>query len=59
MSIHIIPAIDLLDGRCVRLLHGDFEQCKVYPHDAAELAARVHIGAAQRARLRLLLEEEG
>lgn len=26
--------------------------------DAAELAARVHIGAAQRARLRLLLEEE-
>ena len=26
--------------------------------DAAELAARMHIGAAQRARLRLLLEEE-
>lgn len=26
--------------------------------DAAELAARAHIGAAQRARLRLLLEEE-
>jgi phosphoribosylformimino-5-aminoimidazole carboxamide ribotide isomerase len=39
MSIHIIPAIDLLDGRCVRLLHGDFKQCKVYPLDAAELAA--------------------
>ena len=39
MSIHLIPAIDLLDGRCVRLLHGDFKQCKVYPLDAAELAA--------------------
>lgn len=36
----LIPAIDLLDGRCVRLLHGDFDQCQVYADDAAELAAR-------------------
>ena len=39
MSITIIPAIDLLDGRCVRLLHGDFGNCKVYDLDAARLAA--------------------
>ena len=39
MSISIIPAIDLLDGSCVRLLHGDFEKCKVYDLDAAKLAA--------------------
>lgn len=39
MSITIIPAIDLLDGRCVRLLHGDFDKCKVYDLDAARLAA--------------------
>ena len=39
MSIQLIPAIDLLDGHCVRLLHGDFGQCKVYPLDTAELAA--------------------
>ena len=39
MSIQIIPAIDLLDGSCVRLLHGDFEKCKVYELDAARLAA--------------------
>jgi len=27
----LIPAIDLLDGRCVRLLHGDFGQVTHYP----------------------------
>ena len=40
MSIKIIPAIDLLDGKCVRLLRGDFDQCKVYDSDAASLAAQ-------------------
>jgi phosphoribosylformimino-5-aminoimidazole carboxamide ribotide isomerase len=39
MSLTIIPAIDLLDGRCVRLLHGDFNKCKVYDLDAGRLAA--------------------
>lgn len=39
MSVQIIPAIDLLDGSCVRLLHGDFKKCKVYELDAARLAA--------------------
>jgi len=39
MSIEIIPAIDLLDGSCVRLTHGDFSRCKVYELDAVRLAA--------------------
>lgn len=39
MSIAIIPAIDLLDGSCVRLLHGDFNRCKVYELDAGRLAS--------------------
>ena len=34
----LIPAIDLLDGRCVRLLYGDFEQVTNYPALPAELA---------------------
>lgn len=34
----LIPAIDLLDGRCVRLLHGDFDQVTDYPASAAALA---------------------
>lgn len=36
----LIPAIDLLDGRCVRLLHGDFEQVTHYPLEPAELAQK-------------------
>jgi phosphoribosylformimino-5-aminoimidazole carboxamide ribotide isomerase len=38
MSFTIIPAIDLLDGSCVRLVHGDFNRCKVYEMDAGRLA---------------------
>jgi len=34
----LIPAIDLLDGRCVRLLHGDFERVTHYPFAPVELA---------------------
>jgi len=34
----LIPAIDLLDGRCVRLLHGDFGQVTRYALDAVQLA---------------------
>ncbi len=49
--IEIIPAIDLIDGKCVRLSQGDFSQKKIYrenPLDAArEFAAaglkRLHI----------------
>jgi len=40
MNFEIIPAIDLLDGACVRLLHGDFGHCKVYDLEAARLARR-------------------
>ncbi|NOR19317.1 MAG: 1-(5-phosphoribosyl)-5-((5-phosphoribosylamino)methylideneamino)imidazole-4-carboxamide isomerase [Xanthomonadales bacterium] len=34
----LIPAIDLLDGRCVRLLHGDFDQVTHYPSAPEDLA---------------------
>jgi phosphoribosylformimino-5-aminoimidazole carboxamide ribotide isomerase len=34
----LIPAIDLRDGRCVRLLQGDFERETRYPVDPVELA---------------------
>jgi len=34
----LIPAIDLLDGHCVRLLHGDFNQVTHYPALPAGLA---------------------
>lgn len=38
--MQLIPAIDLLDGRCVRLRHGDFDQVTVYSEDACDLAKR-------------------
>jgi len=36
----LIPAIDLRDGRCVRLLKGDFEQETRYAADPVELAVQ-------------------
>jgi phosphoribosylformimino-5-aminoimidazole carboxamide ribotide isomerase len=35
--MHLIPAIDLRDGHCVRLLHGDFEAETRYPSDPETL----------------------
>ncbi len=35
-----IPAIDLLDGRCVRLRQGEFEQCQVYDRSPESLAKK-------------------
>ena len=38
--IELIPAIDLIGGKCVRLSKGDFESKKEYDEDPAEVAAR-------------------
>lgn len=40
--MQLIPAIDLLDGRCVRLRHGDFEQVTFYDVDPLDLARTYH-----------------
>ncbi|MEL6655295.1 MAG: 1-(5-phosphoribosyl)-5-[(5-phosphoribosylamino)methylideneamino]imidazole-4-carboxamide isomerase [Bacteroidota bacterium] len=36
--MYIIPAIDIIDGKCVRLTQGDYEQKKVYNEDPLEVA---------------------
>ncbi len=36
--IEIIPAIDLIDGKCVRLSQGDFAQKKIYSENPLEVA---------------------
>ena len=42
----IYPAIDLMDGRCVRLSQGRFEDATIYPADPADaLAAFAEAGA--------------
>ena len=38
--IEIIPAIDILDGKCVRLAQGDYDRKKVYNEDPLEVAKR-------------------
>jgi phosphoribosylformimino-5-aminoimidazole carboxamide ribotide isomerase len=38
--MEVIPAIDLLDGQCVRLYQGDFSRVTVYSHEPLELARR-------------------
>ena len=39
--IELIPAIDIIDGRCVRLTKGDFATQKVYAEDPVEIARQV------------------
>lgn len=36
----IIPAIDILEGRCVRLYQGDYQQSEVFSDDPLEVARR-------------------
>lgn len=44
--MEIIPAIDIKDGKCVRLYQGDFEQLTVYGADPLAVAQRwVELGA--------------
>ena len=36
--IELIPAIDLIDGKCVRLSQGDYDRRKIYDEDPTEVA---------------------
>jgi phosphoribosylformimino-5-aminoimidazole carboxamide ribotide isomerase len=44
----VIPAIDVLGGRCVRLVRGDFEHPRVYSDDPADVAEEFANAGAQR-----------
>ena len=35
--IELIPAIDIIDGKCVRLTQGDYATKKVYNEDPLEV----------------------
>ena len=50
--IEIIPAIDLIDGKCVRLAQGDFSRATVYSDDPAETAK--HFESAGVTRLHIV-----
>lgn len=40
MSIQLIPAIDILDGKCVRLTKGDYDQKIVYDDNPVNQAMK-------------------
>lgn len=46
--MQIIPAIDIKDGRCVRLYQGDYEQITVFDHDPVAVAQKWEKLGAQR-----------
>lgn len=44
----VIPAIDLLDGKCVRLYQGDYQQSQVFSDSPAEIARQWEAQGATR-----------
>jgi phosphoribosylformimino-5-aminoimidazole carboxamide ribotide isomerase len=47
----IIPAIDLIDGKCVRLSKGDYSQKKIYNEDPLEVALQFEDHGLKRLHL--------
>ena len=46
--IELIPAIDIIDGKCVRLTKGDYATTKVYNEDPLEVALEIESYGLQR-----------
>lgn len=49
--MHIIPAIDIIDGKCVRLTQGDYQQKKVYNENPLEMAKQFEDAGIRRLHL--------
>jgi phosphoribosylformimino-5-aminoimidazole carboxamide ribotide isomerase len=49
--IQIIPAIDIIEGKCVRLAQGDYRLKKVYGEDPLEVARRFQDNGIKRLHL--------
>lgn len=49
--MEIIPAIDIIGGKCVRLTRGDYEQKKVYNEDPTEVAKEFEGAGLKRLHL--------
>ena len=47
----IIPAIDIIEGKCVRLTHGDFSQQKIYNENPLEVAKQFEDAGIMRLHL--------
>src|ERR1043166_5263222 len=49
--MEIIPAIDIIDGKCVRLVQGDYAQKKVYNEQPLEVAKQFEDAGLRRLHL--------
>lgn len=49
--IDIIPAIDVIDGKCVRLTKGDYDKKKVYADDPLDVALMMQDAGCRRLHL--------
>lgn len=49
--LQLLPAIDLLEGRCVRLRQGNYEDSTVFSDDPVEMACRWQQEGAERLHL--------
>lgn len=50
-KIEIIPAIDIIDGKCVRLAQGDYDQKTVYDESPLEVAKKFEAAGLKRLHL--------
>jgi phosphoribosylformimino-5-aminoimidazole carboxamide ribotide isomerase len=50
-KIEIIPAIDIIEGKCVRLAQGDYKQKTVYNENPLEVAKRFEAAGLKRLHL--------
>jgi phosphoribosylformimino-5-aminoimidazole carboxamide ribotide isomerase len=51
MNMEIIPAIDIIDGKCVRLTQGDYSQKKIYNEHPLEVARQFEDAGLRRLHL--------
>ncbi|MBO7416680.1 MAG: 1-(5-phosphoribosyl)-5-[(5-phosphoribosylamino)methylideneamino]imidazole-4-carboxamide isomerase [Bacteroidaceae bacterium] len=49
--MEIIPAIDIIDGKCVRLTKGDYNACKTYSDNPLDMALRFQDAGLRRLHL--------
>src|SRR6476469_1649822 len=49
--MEIIPAIDIIDGKCVRLTHSDYSQKKIYNENPLEVAKEFEDAGIKRLHL--------
>jgi phosphoribosylformimino-5-aminoimidazole carboxamide ribotide isomerase len=50
-ALEIIPAIDIIEGKCVRLTHGDYAQKKIYNEHPLEVAREFEDAGIKRLHL--------